>query len=203
MTRTARLIRKSSQDDPLFPELKEIREKRIRLGMSQRELARLLGISQSNVAKIERGKINPSYSLVKRIFAHLETIRSTNIGKVSEVASKPVAFVQKADPVQKAVQILQSTGYKQLPVKDGELWVGCLYERTISRHIVETNNPKAILRRQVGQIMDESLPAVAEDTPIPNVIPLLQQSQAVLTTRQGRVMGIITNTDLLKLIRES
>jgi predicted transcriptional regulator len=185
----------------VLPELKEIRERRVRLHLSQRDLAKKMKISQSGIAKIESGKVNPSYLLIKDIFSYLESIRMSNIGKVSDVASRQVASVQRADTVAKAMQLLQSTGYKQLPVRDGDMWVGCLFERTISRHIVETNDPRYILRRQVGQIMDESLPTVAEDTPIPIVIPLLQQSQAVLTTKSGRVTGIVTNTDLLKVIR--
>jgi len=32
------------------------------------------------------------------------------------------------------------------------------------------------------------------------LIPLLQQSQAALVTRKGKVTGIITNADLLRLI---
>jgi len=39
---------------------------RKRLGLSQRELARISGVSQSLISKIERGKINPSYEAVRR-----------------------------------------------------------------------------------------------------------------------------------------
>jgi predicted transcriptional regulator len=185
---------------PLLPELKEIRERRLRLRMSQRDLAKNLGVSQSLIAKIERSKVSPSYSLVRKVFAYLDSLHTANAGRAVEIASRPVAHVQSEDAVQKAVRILQSTGYKQLPVREGEVWAGCIYERTISRHLVETNDPRSVLRRQVGQIMDEALPHAAEDTPITALIPLLQQSQAVLVTRKGRVTGVITNTDLLKLI---
>jgi predicted transcriptional regulator len=184
----------------LLPELKEIRERRLRLRMSQRDLAKNLGVSQSLIAKIERSKVSPSYSLVRKVFAYLDSLHTANAGRAVDIASRPVAYVQSEDAVQKAVRILQSTGYKQLPVREGEVWAGCIYERTISRHLVETNDPRSVLRRQVGQIMDEALPHAAEDTPITALIPLLQQSQAVLVTRKGRVTGVITNTDLLKLI---
>jgi predicted transcriptional regulator len=201
MTDTARLFPFGRKRESLFPEIKEIREKRIRVGLSQRDLAKKMGVSQSTIAKIERGTISPSYSIVRRIFTYLDSVRAANFGKAADVASKPVMVVQKSDGVEKVVQALQSTGFKQLPVKDGELLVGCVYERSISRHIMESNDVRAILRRQVGQIMDESLPTVSEDTSIPNIIPLLQQAQAILVTKQGRVTGIVTNTDLLKLIR--
>lgn len=185
---------------PLLPELREIKERRQRLRMSQRDLARNLGVSQSLIAKIERNKVSPSYTLVRRVFAYLDSLHTANAGRAVDIASKPVAFIEADDAVQKAVRILQSTGYKQLPVREGEVWSGCIYERTISRHLMETKEPRSVLRRQVGQIMDEGLPLAAEDTPVMALIPLLQQSQAVLVTRKGRVTGIVTNADLLKLI---
>ncbi|MDA4127474.1 MAG: helix-turn-helix domain-containing protein [Thaumarchaeota archaeon] len=184
----------------MLPEVKEIKERRLRLRISQRELAKNLGVSQSIVAKIERNKVSPSYLLVKKVFTYLESVHATEGGRAAEIASRPVAYVQFDDAVQKGVHILQSTGYKQLPVRYEDVWAGCLYQRTISRHLLETGDPRSVLRRQVGQIMDEALPSVAEETPTTAIIPLLQQYQAVLVTRKGRVTGIITNTDLLKLI---
>lgn len=200
MNATTRLIPQRGSPRSMLPELKEIREIRLRLRISQRELAKNLGVSQSIIAKIERNKVSPSYSLVKKLFTYLESVHATARGRAADVASRPVAYVEFNDAVQKAVHILQSTGYKQLPVKDEEVWAGCLYERTISRHLVETNDPRLVLRRQVGQIMDEALPSVAEDTSVTALIPLLQQYQAVLVTKKGRVTGIITNADLLKII---
>ncbi len=184
----------------MLPELKEIRERRVRLRMSQRDLARNLGVSQSLIAKIERNKVSPSYSLVRKVFSYLDSLHTANAGRAVDISSKPVAFVQSEDAVQKAVRILQTTGYKQLPVREGDVWAGCVYERTISRHLMENKDPRSVLRKQVGGIMDEALPLAAEDTPIMALIPLLQQAQAVLVTKKGRVTGIITNADLLKLI---
>jgi predicted transcriptional regulator len=200
MSASTRLIPKRNSAPELLPELKEIRERRQRLRISQRELARNLGVSQSIIAKIERNKVSPSYALVRRIFTYLDSVRTTNTGKAQDISSKPVASVQFDDAVQKAVHVLQTTGYKQLPVRDGEVWVGCVYEKTISRHLMETNDPRSVLRRQVGQIMDDALPLVTEEMPITALVSLLQQSQALLVTRKGRVTGIVTNADLLKLI---
>lgn len=200
MTTPTRLTSRRGFPLWLLPELKEIREKRTRLRISQRELARSLGVSQSIIAKIERNRVSPSYSLVRRIFTYLDSVRATEVGRAADVASRPVSSVQFDDAVQKAVHTLQTTGFKQLPVRDDDVWAGCIYERTISRHLVETNDPRSVLRKQVGQIMDEALPLVAEETPINALIPLLQQYQAVLVTRKGRVTGIVTNADLLKMI---
>ncbi len=48
--------------------------------------------------------------------------------------------------------------------------------------------------------MDEAFPLVAEDTPISLMVPLLQHFQAILTTKKGRVTGIVTNADLVRML---
>ena len=45
-------------------QLKKIRKY---IGLTQREFAKIAGISQSMIAKIESGKIDPTYSYVKKI----------------------------------------------------------------------------------------------------------------------------------------
>jgi predicted transcriptional regulator len=42
------------------------------LGLTQGQLAKIAGVSQSFIAKIESGKIDPSYSKVKTIFDVLD-----------------------------------------------------------------------------------------------------------------------------------
>ena len=53
-------------------ELKDIGRRRRQLGLKQVELARLAGVSQSLIAKVERGKIDLAYSKAQEIFRALE-----------------------------------------------------------------------------------------------------------------------------------
>lgn len=184
----------------MLPNLEEIRKRRLRLGISQRKLAKELKIGQSTIAKIERGRINPSYRVAEKIFAHLDSLTSAKIGVAGEIAARPVIAVNEAHTVRKAVEILQKHGFKQVPVIRGNSCVGSVSERTVSLRILETRNPATILRRRVSQVMDDAFPVVPEDTPVSGVIALLQCAQAILTTKKGRVSGIVTNADLLKLI---
>src|SRR5674476_689619 len=59
---------------PQLPDLDKIRQMRKRLNLSQRELANLAGVSQSLIAKIERGSIDPSYSNVRKILGAFEEV---------------------------------------------------------------------------------------------------------------------------------
>src|SRR5687767_16022587 len=56
----------------VIPEIDEVRLLRRQLGLTQQELARMAGVSQSLIAKIERGLVQPSYSNVKRLVEALE-----------------------------------------------------------------------------------------------------------------------------------
>ena len=113
----------------VVPELKEIRRRRERLGISQRRLAKELRISQSTVAKIESGKTNPTYKLVERIFTHLSSLHTVGMGTVGEVASKPVYSVREGTSVAEAVKTLQLRGFKQLPVLNGNHNLGSVSEK--------------------------------------------------------------------------
>lgn len=44
-----------------------IKEKRLKLGLTQEELAKKIGIDQSDLSKIEKGTANPTIKMIKRI----------------------------------------------------------------------------------------------------------------------------------------
>jgi len=185
----------------LLPSIDELKKRRIKLGLSQRKFASYLGVSQSTITKIENKKLNPSYELVKKAYDILDSFGSPQIGLAGDISIKKVVSVQDDDVISKAVQILQQHGFKQLPVRDKENhWVGSISERSISNRLLKVSNPKLLLSRDVAEVMDEAFPMIAEDTPISIAIPLLQHFQAVLTTKKGRVTGIVTNADLVRML---
>jgi predicted transcriptional regulator len=185
----------------LLPSIEELKKRRIKLGLSQRKFASYLNVSQSTITKIENKKLNPSYELVKKAFDILDSFGSPQIGLAGDIAIKKVVSVQDDDIISKAVQMLQQHGFKQLPVRDKENhWVGSISERSISNRLLKVANPKLLMLREVSEVMDEAFPMISEDTPISIAIPLLQHFQAVLTTKKGRVTGIVTNADLVMMI---
>ncbi|MCK4496763.1 MAG: helix-turn-helix domain-containing protein, partial [Candidatus Aenigmarchaeota archaeon] len=50
----------------MLPEIKSIKNRRKLLGLTQKDLAKQAGVSQSFIAKMESGRINPSYNHVKQ-----------------------------------------------------------------------------------------------------------------------------------------
>lgn len=185
----------------MLPPLEELKKRRIKLGLSQRKFASYLGVAQSTITKIENRDLNPSYDLVRRAYEILDSFGSRQIGLAGDVASKKVMSVRDNEPVSNAVQILQNNGFKQLPVTDGgNHFVGSISERSIANRMLKVANSKFLLSKTISEIMDDPFPMIAENTPISIVIPLLQHFQAVLTTKRGRISGIITNANLLKMM---
>ncbi|MBR6204023.1 MAG: CBS domain-containing protein [Candidatus Methanomethylophilaceae archaeon] len=118
----------------------------------------------------------------------------------SDVASKGVVTVQSSESVLRASEILRSTGYSQLPVMDGEVPVGSISERDLFDMLRQGFTMGQMRSTQVSKVMKESFPIVSDSTPMALVTLLMSDSNAVLVAQKGKVTGLITNADMLKLI---
>lgn len=185
-----------------FPEVTEIKRTRKVLDITQMELSRLTGVSQSTIAKLESGSINGSYDTVARIFETLEDEANRRRAgkKASEVSSKNIISIQANDRVKRATEIMRESGYSQLPVFDDERPVGSVSEYGILALLRDGTSMEEAGERSVRSIMSEAFPVVSEDTPLGTVTSILSYSSAVLVGRQGKITGIITSSDVLKLL---
>jgi len=189
----------------MLPKLEEIQRRRKLLDITQKKLAVLSGVSQSTVAKIEskKKKIKPSYESVKSIFKALDKAEERNPSKrkAKDIHNtSKIIGIKKSDTIIKASQIMIKHEYSQLPVYEGDIIVGSISEDDINKYISRGESLSSIPNIQVKDIMSAEFPKIEERTSIVYVAHLLQCSPAVLTTRKGRVVGIITKTDLFKLI---
>ncbi len=187
----------------MLPDLEEIQKRRRSLGLSQKQLASYAGVSQSLIAKIEGGKIEPAYRNVKRIFEMLENEMGKQKRRVlaKEISNKKVIGVDKKDAVHIAIELMRKYEISQLPVYDENTPVGSITEKVITNNIAQKKDPKELSKMPVEKVMEEGLPLISENAPVEILIPLLQYSPAVLTIKKGVTTGIITKADLLKIIR--
>jgi len=184
----------------MLPSLEEISRKRRILDLTQKELAKLAGVSQSLIAKLESGKIDSSYTKVKAIFDALEQLEIKREIQVKEVLHSNVVGVNKNAFVSEAVQLMKTRGYSQLPVFDGERVVGSISEKTILNQILNGKDLAQISLLTTNEIMEEVFPQVGEDTPLSLISSVLQLYPAVLVSKKGKVIGIVTKADLLKML---
>jgi predicted transcriptional regulator len=184
----------------MLPRLEEIGRRRRLLALSQKQLAKFSGVSQSMIAKIESGRISPSYPKTKTIFDILEGLERRNEAKAKNISHVKIVGVQARDPVSKGVRIMREAKYSQLPVFNGTQVVGSLTEKVIVERLVSIPNPEEFSKQPIENIMDEAFPTIGEEAPVSMVSALLQYSPAVLVTRRGHVVGIITKADVLKVL---
>ncbi|HUU87689.1 MAG TPA: CBS domain-containing protein [Candidatus Glassbacteria bacterium] len=184
----------------MFPKLDEISKKRKMLGLTQNELAKLSGVSQSLIAKLESGKIDPSYTKVKTIFDVISKLEVKSKIKAERIDYNKVVSVQENELVSEAVGFMKKYGYSQLPVLNKRQVVGSISEKTILNQILAGNVLDQISKLPIKEVMEDSLPQVNEDAPLSLISSLLQVYPAVLISTKGDVVGIITKADFLKLL---
>ncbi len=198
---------------PQLPDLDKVRQMRKRLDLSQRELATLAGVSQSLIAKIERGSIDPSYSNVRKILMAFEEVlrrrkvEGMKLGgqlSVGDLATRGVIFVTPEQTLGESVERMMKGRFTQLPVMHGERVVGGVTDDEIRDYTIEeTKNGRKsydeVMQTRVEEIMSEPFPILSEDTPIQLASVHLQRDEAVLVSRKGQIVGILTSADFLNL----
>jgi len=184
----------------MFPTIEDIAKRRRALGLKQSELAKQAGVSQSLIAKLEAGTIESSYTKVKTIFDVLERMEVKNKIQANRVLHNKVIGIQKEEPLSRVVRLMKDHGYSQLPVFDGKQPVGSISERTILRQILEGKDLDQISGLSTEEIMEEAFPQLSEEAPLSLISSLLQTYSAVLVSRKGEVVGIITKADLLRML---
>jgi len=184
----------------MLPSIEEVSKKRKILGLTQKELAKLAGVSQSLIAKLESGRIDPSYTKIKSIFDALVQLEVKKDVRVREIAHNEVVGVQKDDTISKAARLMKEHNYSQLPVFDGDRVVGNISEKTLLSQILSGRDFSKISTLSVEEVMEEAFPQVGEDAPLSLISSILQVYSAVLVSRKGKILGIITKADLLKML---
>ena len=184
----------------MFPTLDDIAKRRRQLGLKQSELAKQAGVSQSLIAKLEAGTIDSSYTKVKTIFEVLEKLEFKTKVQAEKLLHNEVVGIQRKESISKVVKIMKEHGYSQIPVLEGKQSVGSISEKAILRQILAGKDLEEISKLPAEEIMEEAFPQINEDAPLPVITSLLQSYSAVLVSKKGVVIGIITKADLLRML---
>ena len=71
-------------------ELEEVKKIRKKLGMTQTDLANRAQVSQSLIAKIESGKIDPTYTKTQKIFTALSELEKKEEAKAEQLMNTKI-----------------------------------------------------------------------------------------------------------------
>lgn len=187
---------------PMMPDLEEIPRLRKALGLTQTAIARLANVSQSTIVKIEKRQMNPSYDSVRRIMNALqaELKKQEKKALVEQIQSHKVQSVEAKMPLASAVEEMRRWKFSQMPVMHNGHPVGSISDKVINNLILSGRDPKDLARIRVDEVMDSAFPQVDAKAPVELAAGLLRHYDAVLVTSKGDVMGIVTKSDLMKLL---
>jgi len=101
----------------------------------------------------------------------------------------------------KATRVMKRHDVSQLPVFEGKKQAGSISERVILDEIAKGTDVHALSEKKVSEFMEDAFPLVSLNAPLTSLSVLLENRPAVLIVGGGKIKGIVTNADLLKVVR--
>ena len=181
----------------MLPDLAEFEVRRRRLGVSQQKLARLAGVSQSLVSKMASGRAAIGYDAARKISSSLDELeRAVQPGRAIDEVMNGVVSIGPSASLGEAVALMRARGFSQVPVFEDGAQKGCISESLVNDLLGNTGKDE-LYARKAGEVMGEMLPQVPSGTRIENIRGILKSSDAVLVTKKGKIVGIVTKTDVI------
>ncbi len=174
--------------------LKKIRKQ---LDLTQHEFAKRAGISQSMIAKIEAGKLDPTYSYVKKIEEAITNLAKHEEKKAKDIMHEGIIYIPRNSPLQKIIELLTKHNISQAPVIENYSVLGLITESAILEQNVDSARSK-----KAFDIMVESPPIIADTTELSAIVSLLKFYPLVLVSSLGKLKGVITKADVLKTLSQ-
>ncbi|MBD3312899.1 CBS domain-containing protein [Candidatus Woesearchaeota archaeon] len=175
-------------------DISEIKHIRKKLGLTQNDLAKLSGVSQSLIAKIEADTLDPAYTNAKKIFNALESFSRKKDIKADEIMTPKLVFVSPSDSAKDAIKKMKRHEISQMPVIDNGRAVGMISEAILLDAVL---NGKA---DRIEDIMDDAPPVLSKDSSVNVISDILRYYPLVLIGKRGNIKGIITKSDLLRKV---
>lgn len=183
-----------------LPTPEDIKRLRKKVGLTQTELAKLAGVSQSLIARIEKGTVDPRLSTLRRILEAIKLVemRAKKAKSARDVMYSPVITIKPNEKVKKAIELMEKYAISQLPVvNDNGVPVGSITESTVLKKLL-SGDPEKIFQLKIEEVMEESFPTITPSTNIKDIQQLiLKKYPAVLVMEKGKIVGIITKIDLI------
>lgn len=175
--------------------LSDIKKMRKSMGITQQKLSEISGISQPLIARIETGKVEPSFSNAEKIFSALDGMKRDSSHNAKDIMSRKIVFVKPDDKILAAAKIMKRKGISQMPVAHNEKILGIIGEKEISSSI-----GRELSRLCVMDVMSDAPPTVSPNANIAMIASMLEYSQCLLVIDKGRIEGIISRADILKAV---
>jgi predicted transcriptional regulator len=176
-------------------ELSQLRRIRQSLGLTQAKFAHACGVSQSLVAKIESGTLDPKFSTVKRIDGAVSGMRRTAAPTLKSVVQRHIITATPQDRLPLLIKRMQHAKISQVPVLDGKHVCGLVTERALLALVA---HGKPLEHLTVEAVQEEAPPLLPASTPLPVAAQVLEHVSIAVVMERGAILGVVTRTDVLR-----
>lgn len=173
-------------------EIQNIKKIRMSLGLTQHQFAKNAGVSQSLIAKIESGRVDPTYSKVKQIEEALQLLAVKKELSLEEVMTKKIITAEPSEKAIEIIKVMNTKNISQIPIVDGDNVIGLVSESSALENVEKLKNSVA------KEIMSEAPPIISIEASVSVVSNLLKHYSIVLVKKKGILAGVITKADLLQ-----
>src|SRR5659263_241489 len=182
-----------------LPTPDDIKKLRLELNLTQHVLASRAGVSQPLIARIESGDVDPRLSTLHKIFNVFDAERKEKID-VRKIMHPSVIHTSSDRSIEEAARIMEEHGFSQMPVIDNGVPVGSISTDQIVRSMTD-HDLKKVSHLFVRSIMGDSFPTISPTTDANTVSRILEKNTAVLILEMGKVVGVVTKHDIMKMLR--
>ena len=185
----------------MLPSIQSIKQQRIKLNMTQRELGIEVGVSTSMINQIESGRSQPSYGTAKRIFEVLGNREgSMSTHTAGELCSKDIVTMKPNNTLDDAIKKMNQSSISQIPVFDGKKAIGVISDSGLAEQYAN-GNIEIAKKKKLIDIMEPAPPIIDHMTPANTLAPIIKYSKCILVTKNSKILGIITASDTLKMMQ--
>ena len=173
---------------------------RQKIGITQKKLATMTGVSTSMINQIESGRSQPSYDTAKKIFDSLASLEGKSSSHTAgDFCSKDIVKLKPNNTLHDAIKKMHQLSISQIPVFDGQDLVGIVSEDGIVKHLADVGEAE-LKNAKLSDTMEPVPPIVDFSTPANVLVPLIRYSKCILVSKKSKIIGIITASDTLKMM---
>ena len=170
--------------------LKKIRKQ---LNLTQHKFAKESQVSQSMIAKIESGKLDPTYSYVKKIEKAIENLTKHHEKEAKDIMHKNIISIAKNEKILNILPLFSKHNISQIPIIENKRLIGLISESSLINNL-----DKNLQNKKAEDIMEESPPIITKNTKIQAILALLKFYPILIIQDSGKLVGIITKADIIK-----
>jgi len=173
---------------------------RQKIGITQKNLAMMTGVSTSMINQIESGRSQPSYETARKIFDSLSQLEGKSSSHTAgDFCSKDIVKLKPTNTLHDAIKKMHQLSISQIPVFSNSDVVGVVSEEGIIKHLADIGEAE-LKKAKLSDTMDAVPPIVDFDTPANVLVPLIRYTKCILVSKKSKIVGIITASDTLKMM---